>query len=204
MRVRFLLLATLCLAACDTPGEMFGRPTYMGSGYTYHNDLYKAPPGPSAPGIGYPYSEGANRDVLQSWGAAVSDLIAQLEAKGLAPQPVYVETYPVHNAFTASYDDVLRDTLRVRGYVLEQSPSAPAHIRYDVNLPVKDDSPANGPEPALPPPGLDDFILTLTFFAAPNTVPLQAGGTYRLPAYGYVPGEDPAMAPTNSRPRDWR
>jgi hypothetical protein len=178
MRIHFLLLAVLGLTGCDT---LFGNPTYLPAGYTYHNDLYKAPPGPAAPDIGYSYNALRNREILQGWEVAAQDLVAQLGDNGVGPQIVYLETLVKNDAFTASYDNSLRDELRARGYLLETDPATPVHIRYDAYLPVQEEAMDATVDEAADDAA--DFILVLTVRSPDGE--MQVSGVYRLPDYGY-------------------
>lgn len=178
----------LALMGC----ELFTNPSAMPAGYTYHNEVYKAPPGPDAPDIGYEYSARANEEILELWRVVISDLVDQLgEQTSHGPRALYLEALAPDNAFNTTYDNILREDLTGRGFTLTADPIAAPHLRYEA-APVenRDVSDINDPY-------FRDFALTLTLLdpaAADKSkdpesgVLARAAGTYKLPSYGYQKG----------------
>ncbi len=62
MRLVSLMLVLLLISGCD----WFSRPTSMPAGYTYHNDLYKSPPGPVVKKAGSESSAGKQVQVIET------------------------------------------------------------------------------------------------------------------------------------------
>ncbi|MEZ5918357.1 MAG: hypothetical protein R3D66_00015 [Alphaproteobacteria bacterium] len=116
MRSILFLTAFLSLSAC----RVIADPTFAPSGYTYHQDLYKSPPGPEAADIGYDYSAVRNDEVQRLWQISVSDLLNQLEdQRGEAlPDTVYIRPLDHKNAFNGAFDNALRQELADRGHIL--------------------------------------------------------------------------------------
>jgi hypothetical protein len=175
--MRFLsLFFALALAACANPSP-------FASGYTYHGDLYKAPPGPEARDIGYDYTLQRNDNVVQIWQIVAQDLVSQLEEQtGLAAQPVYIEKQENPNAFNASFDNALREQFKQRGYVLSAIPDGAVYLRYNAEEAKSEENvPAN-------PEGFGDYLMTLQTLDVTGEEPVvtgEVGGVYKLPVYGY-------------------
>lgn len=198
--------SSLALIACLSLGLISCRslvdPSFMPAGYTHHGDTYKAPPGPKAKNIGYDYSAAENDEMLAIWRGAVADLVDQLESQsGLSPQGIYVHDSLARNAFNTSYDHVIREELRARGYVLENHASAaPLQLWYEAHVPVEVSATAkpepityNGGQavrdhnPKTKAPVLrpnEDFVLILNL-ARDDTLFGKAAGVYELPSHGY-------------------
>jgi len=96
----------------------------MPSGYTYHQDEYKAPPAANPRAIGYDYSVQKNAEMLETWRTVASDLTDKIEAKApLSAAPVFLSSPQKANAFDISLDHVMREEFRKRGYTLASVPS---------------------------------------------------------------------------------
>ena len=161
----------LSLAGC-------GNPSYMPAGYAYHQNEYKAAPGPEAKNIGYDYSPEKNQEILEAWRVAVSDLFSRLETEaGLAPGAIYIEPASPQNAFDASFDDALRAEMIARGYTLAEVSESLPHLRYEASIAKSEENFE----------GRRAFLLSLTILdaAAKPAVLGQASGVYDLPDYGY-------------------
>lgn len=112
--------AAVGLTACDHIG-----PTPMPTGYSYHNQKYKAPPGPDAvapydeitapaplPGQTAPMSADSSMATGVAWQPAFNEILTQIESKfGKLVDPVFV--LPSGNA---EADAALRSVLNERGY----------------------------------------------------------------------------------------
>lgn len=199
-------ILSLSLLSCVALGLVGCRtlvdPTFMPAGYSYHHDEYKAPPGPEADDIGYEYSAAKNGETLAIWRIAVVDLIDQMEEQNaVGPQDIYVHRRARHNAFNASYDHVLREELRGRGYTLSTYPGSALALWYEAHEPVdqttKNMRHYNGDvEQTTYAAGkasesIDrDFVLILTL-TRDNALFGKAAGVYKLPGYGYQ--EDPGI-----------
>lgn len=180
-----LAIAPLALSGC----ELLTNPSAMPSGYTYHGDIYKAPPGPNSDELGYDYSAARNDEILLAWREAVDDLVNTLEETGIAAQAVYIEQPKAGNAFLSTYDNVLREELVSRGYTLGAAPGSVNHLRYEALVPESKDA-----LPAADNADARDFVLVLTVIdpsllagagKEDEAVLTQVGNTYRLPPYGY-------------------
>ena len=175
----------------------YESPTWMPAGYAYHNDEYKAQPGPAADSLGYAYTPGRNAQMTDMWAGVAAALTDDLESQtGLSPQPVYLEKLTHSNAFNLSLDNALRDELRARGYLLTDSPEGATHVKYQA-FEVGDEGKGpvvlyNGNEyvdsKAWKPAKTREFVFVLTLLK--DGVALSEARSVRpLPAYGYVHGE---------------
>ena len=127
MRISKTLLSlsavALSLTACKTSMD----PTFVGSGYTYHHENYKAPPGDKPWSIGYDYTHAQNAEVLDKWRAVASDIVTQLEATQMTEdKAIFLSSPALDNAFTISLDHALRSELRSRGYQVVAVPDEEA------------------------------------------------------------------------------
>lgn len=174
--MRFLSFFVLILALSGCRSIM--DPTFMPASYSYHNNLYKSPPGPPAADIGYPYSEAKNAHIMGEWQTALDDLLNETEqSTGLVPSAVYVHDTLVSNAFNNAYDFALREALRKKGYILATTPSASeTHISYSAQ--TKNDTSFT---PLNKKTTYRDFDLTLSL-SQDQAVTTR---TYNLPSYGY-------------------
>jgi hypothetical protein len=192
MRALAFLPSVLLLTACGA-----ASPTWMPAGYSYHNDVYKAQPGPEADTLGYDYTPARNEYMEEMWAGIADTLILDLETKtGMAPQAVYLEKLPGSNAFNLSLDNALREKLRERGYTLAAAPGNDVVIKYqafkvgDENKRVE--TKYNGDVDELNKPWNPEqpekftFVLTLV---RNNAAFGEIRRTEILPAYGYVEGE---------------
>lgn len=192
MRALALLPSVLLLSACGA-----SSPTWLPAGYSYHNDVYKAQPGPEADPLGYDYTPARNEHIEAMWSGVADALILDLENKtGMTPQAVYLEKLASSNAFNLSFDNALRDNLRERGYTLVTAPSNDVVIKYqgfkvgDENKRVQQKY--NGDTEELNKPWNPEkpekftFVLTLVRNGAAFG---EVRRTEILPAYGYVEGE---------------
>lgn len=169
--MRFVLFAVLALTIVGCRSIM--DPTFMPAGYSYHNNLYKSPPGPPADDIGYPYSKEKNAHILNEWQVAVDDLISAL---GSSPSAVYIVKRNENNAFYNAYDFALREGLRKKGYSIASTPSgAEQHLSYDAK--TKNDTSFTNLNKKTT---YRDFDLSLKLGSQ------TAEKTYNLPAYGYT------------------
>ncbi len=103
------------------------NPSFLPSGYTYHHDIYKAPPAGEPWHIGYDYSRAENAEILSEWADAASDIINRLEASNaIGGSPIFLSSPHIDNAFSLSLDHALREELRARGYYLAATPEEQA------------------------------------------------------------------------------
>lgn len=162
-------------------------PTFMPAGYTYHGQLYKSPPGPEPQPIGYAYSAQRNEEVLQIWRLTAQDLLDALEEETniAEAQGVYVETALTPDAFSGAFDHVLREDLRARGYVIDNSPARAVHVRYNI-VPLVS---MEAVEPADEGKILREYDVQLAILRDGMTLH-QTRGIYALPSYGYEAPEN--------------
>lgn len=187
MRPVFLFPLVFLLAACD--------PGFMPAGYAYHQNEYKAPDGPDAPPIGYDYTVTDNQNVVEAWQTIIADLVDRLEREtGLIPQHVYLEPLPTHTAFNATYDHVLREELRGRGYALQPAPGDHFYIRYDAFTPaagMEDPTADHGGQAAFTPETYAEGAATqknivLRLAVMRRGVPVKdVRAVYPVPPFGY-------------------
>ncbi len=191
MRVIYLL-PVLMLTACG-----YASPTWMPAGYAYHNDEYKAQPGPAADNLGYDYSPERNDQMTGMWAEVASSLVNDLESQtGISAQPVYLEKLAHSNAFNLSLDNALRDELRARGYTLTDTPRDVIRIKYQA-FEKGDEGKVphvvyNGDEEidskAWKPAKTREFVFVLTLLKQGIAFE-EVRSERQLPAYGYVHGE---------------
>jgi hypothetical protein len=191
-----LVLASVVIALVGCRSVM--DPSPLGAGYAYHQQKLKSPPGPPAPGIGYPFSVGRNDVVVEKWQAVAAKIVDQMEAQlGIQPQVVYVQTLPRPNAFNASLDYVLREELRKRNYTLAAVPGSGLHLKPEIYLPGDEKIPVDAnmynDDPYIEKTPADrakahEFLITLNVLQN-KVYKGSVEGQYTLPAYGYVLGD---------------
>lgn len=196
------LICVPVLCAC----QALTGPSFMPTGYAYHSEVYKAQPGPEAPGIGYDYTAQENENALQGWRFVAGDLIDQLESQtGLGPQEIYLKPLPYANAFNQSFDYALRSELLARGYVLATSGRDDMlMLQYEAFLPedrgVVKQPVYNGDQEKvqmpLKPEQPTGFVMTLSGWVHGAEL-VRLEGLYDIPAYGYETGagRPAAMSP---------
>ena len=107
------LSSLIMLAGCDS---------FFPPGYTNEHKEYKAPKGPRAGSIGYPYKASANDGSVKQWRPITARLVQQLHDElGIMPQKVFVKMLPDQSVFNATFDYSLREELRRQGYILVQA-----------------------------------------------------------------------------------
>lgn len=110
----------LSLNACKTVMD----PTFIPSGYAYHQDEYKSPPADNPWHIGYDYTREENAAVLEKWRDVAADITDKLEAdSSLAGTPVFLSSPEIDNAFSLSLDHALREEFREREILIASVPS---------------------------------------------------------------------------------
>jgi len=176
-------------------------PTFMPAGYSFHHNVYKAPPGPPSKDIGYAYSLEENEAVLNRWRVALRDLLLKAKANDLViPDQVVLETDLRQNAFQGSYDSLLREGLHAYGYRigLQKNPKVPA-LFYSAYDPVEEGNIHRDPavlynDEAESPYKNRQFVkdhkgMTLVIGLVQNgRLIKKVTGLYDLPLYGYQPG----------------
>ncbi len=194
MRTQLSIFLTVVLAIGLTGCRSVWSPTFMPAGYTYHNDEYKAPPGPEADSIGYDYSTQANSEVLQVWRIVVNDLVDQLADQiGTESQRIYIQPLPQQSAFNASYDHVLREELAGRGYVLASHAGNALRLVYEAHVPkdaAEDNKPVYNGDAADSPEykslnSYEEFVLILSAMEG-DVLAAKAAGVYKLPPFGFA------------------
>lgn len=198
MRLGFSALALLSVIVAVSGCRSVMDPTPMPAGYAYHQQKYKSPPGPPAPGIGYPFSVDRNDVVVEKWQAVAASIVDQMESQlGVRPQVVYIEPLPRPNAFNTSLDYVLREELRNRNYTLVSVAGAALHLKPEIYLPGDEKIPVDAnmynDDPYFEKTPADrakahEFLITVNVLE--NKIYKGAvEGQYTLPAYGYVLGD---------------
>ena len=174
-------ILTIGLAACSDPWS----PSPWPSGYSYHHNQYKSAPGPEAPELGYDYSETKNAQIVHDLRNVAEDLLDNLEVKFEIPDaPIYVETLPETEAFTQSFDYVIREDLTRRGYTVVSNP----HVNA-LTLSVNAERPKNLSMPEPLQKGYEVLALSLTMTKDVQMIG-QVSGLYPVPAYGHDPYRD--------------
>ncbi len=190
MRVVFVL-PLLLLTACGA-----ASPTWMPAGHTWHNDEYKAQPGPEADNLGYAYSADRNSYINSMWSDMARSLVDDLESQtGMSAQPIYVEKLPDANAFNLSLDEALRTELQARGYTLVNGPEEAVHLKYQGFQKQDEGKRAqpvyNGdipPTKTWKPENAREFVFVLTLLNNGAAFG-EVRRTHVMPAFGYVAGE---------------
>ncbi|MCC7305245.1 MAG: hypothetical protein IT558_03185 [Alphaproteobacteria bacterium] len=203
MRFMLPIMIVLALAGCRSITD----PDFMPSGYTYHNQYYKAPPGPSADDIGYAYTKERNAAAIEQWEYIVAHLVGRMDMElGEGPQPIYIETLPRHNAFNASFDYALREELRSRGYTLTHSRANALHLRYEAFRPGEDNAALDlnfrrGQEPDTHTQYYkDESKFSVALILMQGKFPKgEVRSMVSMSDYGYVPGE--GLDPEHKNPK---
>ncbi|MGB4057190.1 MAG: hypothetical protein WBK77_03815 [Alphaproteobacteria bacterium] len=206
MRAIKTLPAILLLTACGPVS-----PTWMPAGYSWHNDTYKAQPGPESENLGYAYSPARNDYMVMMWAGVARSLVDDLENKtGMSQQAVYLEKLPETNAFNLSLDHALREELRARGYTLVNSPAESLHVKYQAFKPEDEkeriEIPYNGDleEQRKPwnPEQTEEYTFVMTLLRDGAAFG-ETRSNHALPGYGYVAGEGnilPALHVMDGKP----
>lgn len=187
-----LLVSTisLALAACETYGPI---PT----GYTYHGQKYKSPPGLSADEIGYEYDAEKNQQILEHWHSKAVELLNDMERGAqIQGHPIYVRAPHRPTAQTSAFDTSLRDEMRKRGYEIVSDRYDGKILAYYIF------------EPGKAPIGVDTYnyndnldhdkalrdyaegqnyapmIIELSLYNG-KTLEHRSGGVFMVPMYGY-------------------
>lgn len=197
MRKVFLpVILVLALSACKT-----WNPDFMPAGYTYHSEEYKSPPGPEAPSLGYEYSAEENEKYLMMWRYALRDMMMKTKAEGVVlPQTLNLVSDLDENAFSASYDYILREGLRAYGHTLSEGDDVPK-VFYSAYLPGTDDHYVSKDWPEYnQEEGFDENEAFVKFKHKVQEMDLVLGsiedgqlaknvrGRYELPVHSFTPG----------------
>ncbi|MCK6417321.1 MAG: hypothetical protein L6Q57_00030 [Alphaproteobacteria bacterium] len=191
-----LFCASVILSACGVI-----EPSFMPAGYKYHQEEFKAPPGPEADDVGYDFTPEANEKVMQDWYILAHDVFDKLEPQaGLKPGQTIYLAYDRPNVFNASYDHALRQVLREKGYTLAKSPRlanttmrAEAYLKKDKAMGRDVVRYNDEPRPAsgtklYEPEDSRTFIFALeTENQGKRTARVESLRT--IPGYGYLRGE---------------
>ena len=174
-----LLLTLALLSACDKGP--------MPSLYHFHSDEFRAPPGKSAPDIGYTYSPEYNAEAVSAWHTMIVDMVNRMETQtSLTPQAVYLVPHANKSSFMNMYEHSLRKTLNDRGYSLLSAPDQQAtYLFYEA-------APVDKGEVVTPIAHKNEHARPMAF----RIVALRGGTTigiteseYILPLHGFEGGE---------------
>lgn len=196
--MRHILLLSSCVvlvAACKPMWD----PTFIPSGYTYHNNAYNSPAGPKPEPIGYEYTAERHAHVMQEWEAAVSDLVLRAEANGMRPAgPVAMTTDMEPSAFNGTFAYVLGQELMDAGYVITADADQPDatvlyysaydpelgedvlyedHYNDDLEYYNADNSYSSETKPL-------ELVLG---FAGDDVLDMRVSAVYDIPLHGYKP-----------------
>jgi len=179
--MRFLLLFSFLAVVGCAP---LVNPGAMPSGYTYHYDEYKSPPGPDAKDIGYEYSYAKNEVVQHEWIQISRDLVEHLEEQtGLSPRAIHVSDVLRVSAFNQTFDYALRYVLREKGYTLVSGADAyPARLVYEA-IPVDDTMVMRVPLVQKYKEVAPYNLILRLYTGSPE--PVSVGKIYDVPGYGY-------------------
>ncbi len=187
--MRFVPFVSLMvfLAACHP----FNGPNFMPDGYEHHNKRYKSPPGGEASDIGYDYSAVENQAVLDVWADVIKTMVDDFESHvRLAEKEVFIRQHerPLdpksgelkragQTPFFTTYDHMLRDEFRRRGYHLADHPQGVVNLIPKAKKVRQVDG-------TVVPGVLQDFVLILE--VEREGLPLgELRGAAKLPEYGY-------------------
>lgn len=127
-----IFIVSSCFLLALTGCKPLWNPTFMPSGYSYHQKEYKSPPGPEAAPIGYKYSYQKNEEVLETWRSAIRDMLLRAQANGMeaTDTPVYLTTDMNDSVFKTTYDAMLREGLNDYGYTFADDPEGAIELFY--------------------------------------------------------------------------
>lgn len=201
--VLFSAILLIALTGCKPLWD----PTFMPSGYNYHHDEYKSPPGPEATPIGYTYCAAKNTTVNEAWHHAASDLVLRAKANDIRPAgDVYLTTDINAGAFQSAFDSALREELRAQGYRLVNDPAEAVTLFYTAYDPVEQGQPEsiapyndeahhpNKDGDFLPPSKTLELILG---HVENGNLGKKVSALYDVPLYGFKPA---GYAPAHDRP----
>lgn len=177
MRVFLSLLVVVLVAGCAN------EPSFFPIGYSKAHEKYKSPDGPAARDIGYSYSVEENEQVLRMWEDAVSSLVDRLEASGLQAQSVYVMPKQPENAFFLTFDHVLRQELRARGYELSADVRGVPVVVFDATVVPKDGA-VKVRNPVVAVEDYGDRVMKISVWRGGNSV-ASVQAVHHVPLYGY-------------------
>ncbi len=178
MRI-FLSLLTLVFV-----GGCFHDPSAFPIGSYKAREEYKSPDGPAVRDIGYSYSAEENEKVLQIWEDVVASLVDRLEASGLQVQPLYVLPKSPENAFFLTFDHVLRQELRARGYEIRADVRGVPVVAFDATrLPEKGGEMRFAALLARGEAYADRIMAVSVWRGGSSLASVKA--VYRVPVYGY-------------------
>ena len=190
MRFSLLILLALSLTGCNA----LLNPAFLPTSYAYNQSADKSASGSHARTIGYEYSEEKNASVLTQWRIVTDDFLTQIEEQtGLAPTTVYLHDTLKDSAFNNSFDFALRESLRAKGYTLENAAGVfdvrliyeaiPHVARPIVNVPIISDL-ANAQVNKTSGVPYADFDLKMQVFTG-GVPPMVVARAYTLPTFGY-------------------
>ena len=187
MRRSLSLLMVFGLLGCTSAD--YSDPGIMPTGYKFLTPEYEfhSPHAANPDDIGYEYSAVQNEDVLQTWRGIAGDLIALVEKEtGLAPQDVYLQPTWRESVLSSTYDHVLREELRNRGYNLVSSPKSGLHLVYSAinsnNVNIIDKSYGLNEESYEKKSDMQDLMLEIIALKD-GAIIGRAGGVYKVPVY---------------------
>ena len=179
MRIFLSLMALILVSGC------LNEPSAMPSGSYRAQEKHKSTDGPVARDIGYAYTVEENEKVLRMWEDVVASLVDQLETKGLGAQDVYIVPKFPENAFFLTYDHVLRQELRARGYGLVNDVRGIPVISFDAQIVPKDGSVrVENPVVAVRDEGYGKRVMSISVMRGGNSL-ASVKALHTVPLYGY-------------------
>ncbi len=148
--------AALSVSACS---NVFDRPHFWPTGYTYHNEEFKsATPEPSDKFTSLQRSN-MGPEQAEQFRMSVYSLVQSLTARaGLPPKAVFVLQPEPLTPFYANIDNDLRESLRHSGYRLADQAGTDAYVfTYVANI-IKQDKNAPAAAPGTPNVHLSLFV----------------------------------------------
>jgi len=190
MRVFLCILAVLFVGACAYD------PSYFPQGYAKSQEKYKSPDGPEPRDLGYEYSTAENQQILLMWEDAAVELVDAAEARGVVRgENVYIAPVERENAFYLTFDHVVRQELRARGYNLLEGPGrvTPLYLHAQLVNKAMIERRQKSFQSVLPAEAFDDVELGLSLGRGENqrasvtqmhVLPVYGFEDYKIPAYG--------------------
>lgn len=184
------VLGVCMLAGCKS---MFYKPYVVPTGYTYHKNDYKFSGPDMAEEIGYTYTAEENAKIVEMWRPKVAELINNLEMQtGMRDGAVYIVQADQKTAHYMTFDHILRDELRARGYTISSDPAHGKTLAYDILDPayiddIRDIEKKNDIVTQNKPYIETDYkemMLQLVLSDAEALV-AEVSGVYVLPMFGY-------------------
>ncbi len=129
--MRSFLSISMCLSLIVIiSGCNATSPKPWGRGYSSFDEEYKSAPGVKADSVGYNYTYENNAAAIEKLRPIASDLVDKLDTKlSSGANNIYLKI-PANTVFYNSFDYLIRDELRNRGYILSSSSGGAINVEF--------------------------------------------------------------------------